>query len=118
LLSLSRELKLDEDLVNKVSYERYGYFFLFLFFFLLHDSFLIIQIWTAIVHALQLEHEKHLLYKRHIDQMMMCSIYGTCKAFDHYIKFMDIVLAYEKQPQCVPQVPDKTCDTSPVESMN
>ena len=49
-----------------------------------------------------------LLYNRHLDQIILASIYGACKIAsseqDRNVKFKDIVYRYHKQPQCVEEV--------------
>ena len=64
--------------------------------------------WTAYRHLVEiLEHaaydESHLFYNRHIDQIVLASLYGFCKVhkLDH-ISFRDIVNLYKKQPQSNP----------------
>jgi len=41
-----------------------------------------------------------LLYNRHLDQVMLCSLYGVCRVLRIDVKFKDIVDAYQKQGQC------------------
>ena len=49
-----------------------------------------------------------LLYNRHLDQIILASIYGACKISsneqDRNVKFKDIVYRYHTQPQCVEEV--------------
>jgi retinoblastoma-like protein 1 len=49
-----------------------------------------------------------LLYSRHLDQIILASIYGACKIAsndqDRNVKFKDVVYRYHKQPQCVEEV--------------
>lgn len=49
-----------------------------------------------------------LLYSRHLDQIILASIYGACKISsneqDRNVKFKDIVYRYHTQPQCVEEV--------------
>lgn len=41
-----------------------------------------------------------LFYNRHVDQIMLCAVYGVCKVLQMKDqKFKDIVLRYQKQPQ-------------------
>ncbi|KAM9319955.1 retinoblastoma-associated protein [Gastrophryne carolinensis] len=51
-------------------------------------------IWTLFQHTLQ--HEYELMRDRHLDQIMMCSMYGTCKAKGIDLRFKTIVTAYKQ----------------------
>jgi len=46
----------------------------------------------------------NLLYGRHIDQIMLCSLYGACKACRHSIQFKEILIHYRRQHQSRPEV--------------
>ncbi|XP_040281393.1 retinoblastoma-associated protein isoform X2 [Bufo bufo] len=62
---------------------------------LLHDHPEFEQIiWTLFQHTLQ--HEYELMKDRHLDQIMMCSMYGICKAKNIDLRFKTIVTAYKK----------------------
>ncbi|OCT92730.1 retinoblastoma-associated protein isoform X2 [Xenopus laevis] len=50
-------------------------------------------IWTLLQHTLQQEYE--LMRDRHLDQIMMCSMYGICKAKNIDLRFKTIVTAYK-----------------------
>ncbi|XP_038617485.1 retinoblastoma-associated protein [Tachyglossus aculeatus] len=50
-------------------------------------------IWTLFQHTLQNEYE--LMRDRHLDQIMMCSMYGICKVKNIDLKFKMIVTAYK-----------------------
>ena len=52
------------------------------------------RIWTVVVDALQHEAKLRLLYQRHIDQLLLCTIYGVCKIMDHERTFKEIVASY------------------------
>ena len=49
-----------------------------------------------------------LLYNRHLDQILLCAVYGVCKVNsargfvleDRHVQFRDIIACYHKQPQC------------------
>ena len=49
-----------------------------------------------------------LLYNRHLDQILLCAVYGVCKVNsargcvleDRSVQFRDIIACYHKQPQC------------------
>ncbi|NWR31137.1 RB protein, partial [Tachuris rubrigastra] len=51
-------------------------------------------IWTLFQHTLQNEYE--LMRDRHLDQIMMCSMYGICKVKNVDLRFKIIVLAYKR----------------------
>ncbi|XP_075389365.1 retinoblastoma-associated protein isoform X1 [Tenrec ecaudatus] len=53
-------------------------------------------IWTLFHHTLQNECE--LMRDRHLDQIMMCSMYGICKVKNIDLKFKIIVTAYKDLP--------------------
>ncbi|XP_063808860.1 retinoblastoma-associated protein [Pseudophryne corroboree] len=53
-------------------------------------------IWTLFQHTLQ--HEYELMKDRHLDQIMMCSMYGICKAKSIDLRFKTIVTAYKQLP--------------------
>uniref|UniRef100_A0A8C6RGE2 Retinoblastoma-associated protein n=1 Tax=Nannospalax galili TaxID=1026970 RepID=A0A8C6RGE2_NANGA len=56
-------------------------------------------IWTLFQHTLQNEYE--LMRDRHLDQIMMCSMYGICKVKNIDLKFKIIVTAYRDLPHAV-----------------
>ncbi|KAF6084778.1 RB transcriptional corepressor 1 [Phyllostomus discolor] len=56
-------------------------------------------IWTLFQHTLQNEYE--LMRDRHLDQVMMCSMYGICKVKNIDLKFKIIVTAYKELPHAV-----------------
>ncbi|OWK56217.1 Retinoblastoma-associated protein [Lonchura striata] len=51
-------------------------------------------IWTLFQHTLQNEYE--LMRDRHLDQIMMCSMYGICKVKNVDLQFKTIVSAYKE----------------------
>ncbi|XP_055363517.1 retinoblastoma-like protein 2 [Betta splendens] len=55
-----------------------------------------LQIWTCLEHALV--HCTALMRDRHLDQMMMCSIYIMAKITKKEIPFKDIMKCYKSQP--------------------
>nr|XP_056712832.1 retinoblastoma-associated protein [Euleptes europaea] len=57
---------------------------------------LIQLIWTLFHHTLQNEYE--LMKDRHLDQIMMCSMYGICKVKNIDLTFKTIVTAYKELP--------------------
>lgn len=57
----------------------------------------------GIVESVFLKHS-NLLYGRHIDQIMLCSLYGACKARRHSIQFKEILIHYRRQHQSRPEV--------------
>ncbi|KAK2514279.1 Rb1 [Columba guinea] len=68
-----------------------------LFFRLLSDHpDLELLIWTLFQHTLQNEYE--LMRDRHLDQIMMCCMYGICKVKNVDLRFKTIVSAYKELP--------------------
>uniref|UniRef100_A0ACB8GFC4 Uncharacterized protein n=1 Tax=Sphaerodactylus townsendi TaxID=933632 RepID=A0ACB8GFC4_9SAUR len=57
---------------------------------------LIQLIWTLFHHTLQTEYE--LMKDRHLDQIMMCAMYGICKVKNIDLTFKTIVTAYKELP--------------------
>ncbi|KAH9555125.1 hypothetical protein CY35_08G098100 [Sphagnum magellanicum] len=47
-----------------------------------------------------LQRETSLFFNRHIDQLILCSIYGVCKVSKVTVTFRDIIHQYRMQPQC------------------
>ncbi|XP_042501717.1 retinoblastoma-related protein [Macadamia integrifolia] len=45
-----------------------------------------------------------LFFNRHIDQIILCSLYGVAKISQLNLTFKEIIYNYRKQPQCKPQV--------------
>uniref|UniRef100_A0ACD5ZNH7 Uncharacterized protein n=1 Tax=Avena sativa TaxID=4498 RepID=A0ACD5ZNH7_AVESA len=45
-----------------------------------------------------------LFFNRHIDQIILCSIYGVAKISQLALTFKEIIFSYRKQPHCKPQV--------------
>nr|XP_036852420.1 retinoblastoma-associated protein isoform X2 [Manis javanica] len=60
-------------------------------------------IWTLFQHTLQNEYE--LMRDRHLDQIMMCSMYGICKVKNIDLKFKIIVTAYKDLTHAVQEPP-------------
>ncbi|GFS27699.1 retinoblastoma-associated protein [Elysia marginata] len=66
------------------------------------------KIWTCLEHCVT--KMPHLLKNRHLDQIIMCCIYGLCKVTEQDILFKDIVTLYRELPgakQEAPQSPSK-----------
>uniref|UniRef100_A0A8C8ARR7 RB transcriptional corepressor 1 n=1 Tax=Otus sunia TaxID=257818 RepID=A0A8C8ARR7_9STRI len=59
-------------------------------------------IWTLFQHTLQNEYE--LMRDRHLDQIMMCSMYGICKVKNVDLRFKIIVSAYKELPNANQEV--------------
>lgn len=59
------------------------------------------KIWTFFEFCIT--HRPDLMKDRHLDQIMMCSLYGICKVSDNEIKFKDIVKAYSTMPHAKPE---------------
>ncbi|KAJ1269396.1 hypothetical protein BS78_07G208400 [Paspalum vaginatum] len=51
-----------------------------------------------------LSQQTSLFFNRHIDQIILCSIYGVAKISQLELSFKEIIFGYRKQPQCKPQV--------------
>ncbi|CAA6659647.1 unnamed protein product [Spirodela intermedia] len=51
-----------------------------------------------------LSHRTGLFFNRHIDQIILCSLYGVAKISDLSLTFKEIIYGYRKQQQCKPQV--------------
>ncbi|CAM0911805.1 unnamed protein product [Alopecurus aequalis] len=49
-------------------------------------------------------HQTALFFNRHIDQIILCSIYGVAKISQLALTFKEIIFSYRKQPHCKPQV--------------
>ncbi|CAK9855657.1 unnamed protein product [Sphagnum jensenii] len=47
-----------------------------------------------------LHRETSLFFNRHIDQLILCTIYGVCKVSKATVTFRDIIHQYRMQPQC------------------
>jgi retinoblastoma-associated protein len=62
------------------------------------------NIWDTMVYAIEREDNLRLLYGRHIDQLLICSIYGICKIMDEERKFKEIINVYREQPQFLESV--------------
>ncbi|GFN93077.1 retinoblastoma-associated protein [Plakobranchus ocellatus] len=54
------------------------------------------KIWTCLEHCVT--KMPHLLKNRHLDQIIMCCIYGLCKVTEHEILFKVIVSVYRELP--------------------
>ena len=57
------------------------------------------NVWDTMVYALEREGNMRLLHGRHMDQLLICSIYGICKIMDEERKFKEIINVYREQPQ-------------------
>ncbi|XP_067948910.1 retinoblastoma-associated protein-like isoform X2 [Watersipora subatra] len=54
------------------------------------------KVWTCLEYCIKYRHD--LLKGRHLDQIIMCSLYAICKVIDKEVKFKVIVAAHEKLP--------------------
>jgi retinoblastoma-like protein 1 len=59
---------------------------------------LVERVYGVFQHTLQ--RETSLFFNRHIDQLILCSIYGVCKVSKVTVTFRDIIHQYRLQPQC------------------
>lgn len=57
------------------------------------------KIWALLVEIALNEYQWRLLYKRHVDSIILCSIYAIYKMLDQDIAFTKLVDHYQKQPQ-------------------
>ena len=69
---------------------------------LLLPSFLVHQVWNCL--KLVLKQCRHLLSGRHIDQIVMCTVYGVCKVNQRSVTFRHIIEQYKRQPKASPKV--------------
>lgn len=60
------------------------------------------KIWTCFEHALM--HHTDLMRDRHLDQLMMCSVYVICRATKEDKSFQEIMKCYRLQPQAASHV--------------
>jgi hypothetical protein len=69
------------------------------------------KVWDVVAYALRNEGDLRLMYRRHVDQVILCSVYGVCKALDvKDIMFRDIIAAYVSQPQSLEEVSFRVLD--------
>jgi len=66
------------------------------------SSTVVQQVWTALKHCLN-EHVD-LLLGRHLDQVLLCTLYGVAKNNHLPYLFKDIIEAYKKQGQSRPEI--------------
>ncbi len=65
---------------------------------ILKEGHVCAQVYTMITHVVS-EHTS-LLYGRHLDQAILCALYGVCKVNQlKQITFKDIITQYKKQAQ-------------------
>eukprot|EP01094_Clydonella_sp_ATCC50884_P022560 TRINITY_DN5224_c0_g1_i3.p1 TRINITY_DN5224_c0_g1~~TRINITY_DN5224_c0_g1_i3.p1 ORF type:complete len:908 (+),score=205.50 TRINITY_DN5224_c0_g1_i3:682-3405(+) len=55
------------------------------------------QVWSAYSNILLWK--PNMLKNRHLDQIMMCTLYGICRANRHVMTFQNIIDCYRRQPQ-------------------
>ena len=60
------------------------------------------QVYTVFLRVLY--HRTSVFYNRHVDQVLLCAIYGVCKVTRRPITFRDIIYHYRRQPQSRPEV--------------
>ncbi|CAN6464487.1 unnamed protein product [Victoria cruziana] len=60
------------------------------------------SVYSLIQHIL--DRQTALFFNRHIDQLILCSLYGVSKISNLSLTFREIIFNYRKQPQCKPQV--------------
>ena len=74
------------------------FFYFLLLSFLVPSSYfcLIQQIWSLLCHVLT--DKPDLLRGRHVDQLVMCSIFAVAKSRDIALQFKQIIYVYRQQP--------------------
>ncbi|CAI5957116.1 unnamed protein product [Closterium sp. NIES-65] len=60
------------------------------------------MVFRVVEHAV--EGEVQLLFCRHLDQIILSSVYGVCKVSQVAVTFKDIIAQYRKLPHCKPSV--------------
>jgi hypothetical protein len=50
------------------------------------------------------EHLLKIFFQRHVDQILLCTVFAVTRYFDLTISFKEILEQYRKQPQCSPQI--------------
>ena len=69
---------------------------------LFHLSDLMLQLWKSLVHVVT--QEPTLTRNRHIDQLLMCALYGVCRVNQMNVTFKSIIDKYNLQPQASARV--------------
>jgi len=69
---------------------------------LLLPSSLVHQVWDCL--KVVLKQVRHLLIGRHLDQIVMCTVYGVCKVNQRSVTFRHIIEQYKRQPMASPKV--------------
>jgi len=60
------------------------------------------QLWRVMIHILL--NEAGLIRGRHVDQLLMCSLYGVCRINELSITFKSIIEKYSAQPQSASRI--------------
>ena len=68
---------------------------------LLLPSTLVQQVWEVV--KLVLDQARHLLLGRHLDQLLMCAVYGVCKVNQRSVTFRHIIEQYKRQAGASPR---------------
>ncbi|KAK7090054.1 retinoblastoma-associated protein-like isoform X2 [Littorina saxatilis] len=66
------------------------------------NSDLLKKIWTCFENCVT--YKPDILKNRHLDQILMCSVYGVCKVVEKDIRFKTIVQEYRNLPTAQPEV--------------
>lgn len=69
---------------------------------LLLPTLLIQQVWACLKVVIYREHT--LMHGRHLDQIIMCSVYGVCKVNQKHLTFRNIIDQYKRQSFASPKV--------------
>eukprot|EP00966_Prymnesium_polylepis_P111430 2577388-Prymnesium_polylepis.1 len=80
---------------------------------LLLPNTLVQQVWGCV--KVVLDSAYQLLTNRHLDQIIMCSVYGVCKVNQRQVTFRHIIEQYKRQPTASPKVFREVCMATPDE---
>jgi len=69
---------------------------------LLLPSKLMKQVWECL--KVVINTSRHLLQGRHLDQLIMCTVYGVCKVNQKSVTFRHIIEQYKRQPKATARV--------------
>mmetsp|Transcript_7161 Transcript_7161/g.12032 ORF Transcript_7161/g.12032 Transcript_7161/m.12032 type:complete len:873 (-) Transcript_7161:575-3193(-) len=69
---------------------------------LLLPSGLVKQVWDCLKNVLN--SARYLLLGRHLDQLIMCTVYGVCKVNQRAVTFRHIIEQYKRQPKATMKV--------------
>jgi hypothetical protein len=64
------------------------------------------RVWMAVEHVLNVEHVVRLLYERHLDLIILCSLFAVARMADVALTFAEIRNVYQTQPHFLAEVVD------------